>query len=486
VRPATRTPTVNATSGGVATAINAEIAIAVLPFQAAEADAYLADGLVEDLIDILSTTAALRVRPAGALHGYHQADPREAGKQLGVDHVVSGSVRRTPAGLRVTARLVGIADGFQIWAHRADITETEVLALSDELARGIAQALSTRAAAATTPMAPAAVDLYLRARAELRRFWGEHAEEATKLLEQADAIAPGSGPILSTLAYASVQTWVRQGAVELLERAQRHVERGLACGYGESHLAASSLELNLGNHESAAHELGVALARSPMAAPVHESAGRLLLEIASSRDAGLRHLETAIGLDPGRTLMVQPELARIDALAGDWDGVKRRIGRMLSDSDPAIVQFGLIIEARFDIWQHKFEGIGNALERVRTRSTGEITDQIALYRRWHETGELDAAPWREYVARMFQPGQPHRPQLATLQRFAEVAAAIEKDEALELVLRTAAKHGLLDRVWLDGVPLFERVRGATWFEDVRDQVRTRADRVLAAFRGAGG
>ncbi|MDX2090892.1 MAG: protein kinase [Kofleriaceae bacterium] len=482
VKP-TRAPTLTPSSAGL-TAVNAETTIAVLPFQCADVDGYLADGLGEDLIDMLSTTAALRVRPAGVLRTAPQHDLREVGRQLGVDHVVSGSLRRTPAGLRVSARLLGVADGFQIWAHRAEISETEVLTLSEELGRGIAQALSTRAAAQTGPMAPAAVDLYLRARSELRRFWGEHAEEATKLLEQASAIAPGSGPILSTLAYASAQAWIRDGRPDLLPRAQQNVERGLASGHGEAHLAAHNVELNLNNHERAAHHLGLALARSPMSGPVHETAARLLIEVEHS-DAGRRHIETAIGLDPGRTTIMQPELMRMDAFAGNWASVEQRVQRMITDPDPAIVQLGSVIEARLSMWLGDVERSQAALERVRARlpATGAF-DLLALYRHWRATGEFDIKPWRGYVRNMFAPGRPQRPQLAALQRLAEVAATMKQDEAIELILRVAADGGLLDLVWLDKMPAFRRIAHEAWFVAIRAQVADRAARVLTAYRNA--
>src|SRR5205807_528807 len=92
--------------------------IAVLPFQCAPGDEYLADGLLEDLTDALSSAPALRVRPAGAARTMTSLDPRELGRQLQVDHVVSGSLRRTPNGLRLHARLIGVAEGFQVWAHK--------------------------------------------------------------------------------------------------------------------------------------------------------------------------------------------------------------------------------------------------------------------------------------------------------------------------------------------------------------------------------
>ncbi|HTR52006.1 MAG TPA: serine/threonine-protein kinase, partial [Kofleriaceae bacterium] len=93
--------------------------VAVLPVTCAPGDEYLADGVQEELTDLLSTVAGLRVRPPGIARGQAQ-DPRELGRQLAVEHVVVASLRRTAGRLRVSARLISVADGFQIWAHRTD------------------------------------------------------------------------------------------------------------------------------------------------------------------------------------------------------------------------------------------------------------------------------------------------------------------------------------------------------------------------------
>lgn len=92
-----------------------ETTIAVLQFHCAPADEYLADGAFEDIIETLSTTPGLRVKPAGVARAATH-DPRAIGHGLGVDLVVAGSLRRTPAGLRVSARLIAVTDGFQIRA----------------------------------------------------------------------------------------------------------------------------------------------------------------------------------------------------------------------------------------------------------------------------------------------------------------------------------------------------------------------------------
>src|SRR4029077_3053427 len=108
--------------------------VAVLPFRNAgppEQD-YLADGLTEDLIDLLSISPGRRVRSRGVVMRFKGSDrdPREVGRELDVQVVVEGTVRRATGLLRISARLVSVADGFQLWAKRFDRPEAELLAIS--------------------------------------------------------------------------------------------------------------------------------------------------------------------------------------------------------------------------------------------------------------------------------------------------------------------------------------------------------------------
>jgi len=300
------------TPAAPATALAEHTTVAVLPVTCGPGDDYLADGLLDDLVDTLSSAGSLRVRPAGIVRSQPAQDPRALGRTLGVDHVVVASLRRTPPGLRVVARLISVADGFQIWAHRDDCTEAEILTIADHLGRGIAAALSARAVGGDRPTDPRAVDLYLRARAELRRFWGEHAQKAADLLEEAASFAPSSPPILGALAFATVQAWIMRGEPELRTRAHAAIERGLATGHGEAFLASATFKLNQGDLEGAASALGTALVRAPMSAPAHETAGKILIEIDAGAE-GRHHLETALGLDPGRANVISSELGRLEA-----------------------------------------------------------------------------------------------------------------------------------------------------------------------------
>src|SRR5262249_35630798 len=158
-----------------------------------------------------------------------------------------------------------------------------------------------------------------------------------------------------------------RGEPAQLERAQHAVERALAAGHGEAFLAAAMLRLNQGDLDAAATALGTALARAPMSAQAHESAGRILCEIGAVAE-GRYHFDTALALDPGRASVISSDLGRLDALHGDWDAALARCQRLLADPDPSVAQVGAALESRFSGWRRDRHAAGVAAARFASRS----------------------------------------------------------------------------------------------------------------------
>ncbi|MDB4955454.1 MAG: serine/threonine protein kinase [Myxococcales bacterium] len=454
--------------------------IAVLPIACAPGDEYLADGLLDDIIDTLSTTEGLRVRPAGIVRSKTAPDPRELGRGLQVDHVVVSTLRRSPTGLRVAARLISIVDGFQIWATKVDCAEPEILDVSEKLAHAIADALSTRAPAATKPLDSRAVDLYLRARAELRRFWGSHAQAAADMLEKAAEYAPSSPPILGALAYATVQAWVMRSNPDLAKRAELAIERGLATGHGEAYLASAQYHFNRGDFERGGRDLGTALLRAPMLAQAHELAGKILVEIEGAAQART-HFETAVGLDPGRGQIISSELARLDALEGNWSSADARIAILLADPDPSIGQLAAIFHARLAGWRGDLRSMAESARRFAPRMAEGSAKLVEIVIS-AMSGGLEQQSWEAMNHLAGQTELPVRQQLMGLQLIAEAGAAINNRELAVSSLERAAHLGLMDIVWFDGCPLFMSMVEDRRFMTARTQVARRASAVLAAFR----
>jgi eukaryotic-like serine/threonine-protein kinase len=123
--------------------------IAVLPFKILSSpiehtgDEYLGVGLADALITRLSNVQRLVVRPTSSVMQYRggSVDPLIAGRDLGVDYIVDGSLRRAGNRLRVTAQLVNVSEGITRWSENFDEESTDVLQIEDSISEQVAAAL---------------------------------------------------------------------------------------------------------------------------------------------------------------------------------------------------------------------------------------------------------------------------------------------------------------------------------------------------------
>jgi TolB-like protein len=125
--------------------------IAVLPFVNLSADPeqeYFCDGMAEELINALTRSKHLRViaRTSSFSFKGRNEDVREIGRQLNVQNLLEGSVRKAGNRLRVSAQLVRTADGSHAWSDRFDRELADVLAIQDEIADAIARELQVKLA----------------------------------------------------------------------------------------------------------------------------------------------------------------------------------------------------------------------------------------------------------------------------------------------------------------------------------------------------
>ena len=112
--------------------------IAVLPFQNLSGDSeqdYFCDGLVDDILTSLSKLAGLRViaRNSSFVYKGRSVDVRDAAKQLGVQYILEGSVRKSANRIRISAQLIDARDGTHLWAERYDRAIDDIFAIQDEI-----------------------------------------------------------------------------------------------------------------------------------------------------------------------------------------------------------------------------------------------------------------------------------------------------------------------------------------------------------------
>ena len=120
--------------------------IAVLPFKpivVADRDESLEWGMAETLITRLGGVSEIGVRPFGAVRRYGSLDqdPAAAGRELGVDAVLDGSMQRVGGRIRVTARLIRTSDGVPLWVRTFDENVGEIFALQDSISEQVVASL---------------------------------------------------------------------------------------------------------------------------------------------------------------------------------------------------------------------------------------------------------------------------------------------------------------------------------------------------------
>jgi serine/threonine protein kinase/Tfp pilus assembly protein PilF len=174
--------------------------VAVLPFENLSADKendYLAQGIAEEIINALSKVRTLRVAArvtSFAMKGRHD-DLQDVGKRLKVSTVLNGSVRRSLNRIRVTAELVNVSDGSQLWAERYDREMEDVFAIQDDIAESIVRALrviladSERKAIKARTRDVRAYEYYLRGR-QYFDFRRKSMEYALEMFRRAIEIDP--------------------------------------------------------------------------------------------------------------------------------------------------------------------------------------------------------------------------------------------------------------------------------------------------------
>jgi eukaryotic-like serine/threonine-protein kinase len=135
-------------SGGSPAAVERP-SIAVLPLRNLSTDPeneYFSDGMTEEVIGALTKIEDLRVASRTSSFAFKgkSEDVRKIGERLNVRTILEGSVRRSGARIRISAQLVNVIDGYQLWSDHYDGDMSDVFAVQDEIARAIAGALKVR------------------------------------------------------------------------------------------------------------------------------------------------------------------------------------------------------------------------------------------------------------------------------------------------------------------------------------------------------
>src|SRR5882724_3251090 len=315
-----------AVAGSVFNSTPPEKSIAVLPFEnrsEEKANAFFADGVQDEILTDLSRIADLKVVSRTSVIAYKggvKRNLRQIGNELGVAHVVEGSVQRAGNRVRVNAQLIDARNDAHLWAQTYDRDLADVFAIQSEIAKAIAGQLQAKlspienSAIEQAPTADiTAFDLYSRAKPLLERSFLSDTKanllQAVELLNQAVARDPAFFDAYCQLAYAHDAIYFAgydhtPARLALAEAAIQTAFR-LRPDAGEAHLArAWDLYWGYLDYGDALAEVEVAGKTQPNNPRIFELKGYIERRQGHWEES-TRNLERAVDLDPRNAALRQ-------------------------------------------------------------------------------------------------------------------------------------------------------------------------------------
>lgn len=299
-------------------AASAGKSIAVLPFTNMSPDpanAFFADGVQDEILTHLAKIADLKVISRTSVLPYRDSatrNIREIGKQLGVAHLLEGSVQRAGNHVRVEAQLINALTDTHQWAEHYDRDLADVFAVQSEIAKTIADQLKVKLSAAEkleiekTPTKDlGANDLYVRAKvlldsASLGTGRGDDVVKAVDLLDQAVAQDPSFVRAFCALAEAHGRIYQNidhtPARLALVDAAIRNALR-LAPDSGDAHFAQADNFYLHREYDRARAELALAQRVLPNDSRIPAVAGYIDRR-QGRHEEGVRNLQRALELDP--------------------------------------------------------------------------------------------------------------------------------------------------------------------------------------------
>lgn len=288
--------------------------VAVLAFRNLSGDPdqdYFAEGMAEDITDMLARNRWLTVLPRTSAQGLDTAslDPGEAGRRLAVRYLLSGSVRRAGERIRISAQLADSADGRLLWSEKYDRDYRDVFELQDEISRHISATVEPQLskaegirARAQPPDNLSAWEAYHRGILRMYRFREADLDRAEELFGQALALDPGFAAARARLAYLHVQKYWYAGHAERETHVRRAIEEAGAAIALDDRDALGRLALGRayslgGRVEDAIVELRAAIALNPGLAPAWCALGKALNLLGRHAEA-IEPVEESLRLSP--------------------------------------------------------------------------------------------------------------------------------------------------------------------------------------------
>jgi TolB-like protein/DNA-binding winged helix-turn-helix (wHTH) protein/tetratricopeptide (TPR) repeat protein len=456
------------------------IMMAVLPFDNLSGDVgqeYLSDGMTEEMIAQVGRVDPGRLGVIGRASALHfkgkVKSAEEVGRELGVDYILSGSVRRAGARIRVTAALVRVKDQVQLWSRSYDRELRDVIDLQSDVARAIAAEIPVSLTAGerarlanSRPVKPDAYESYLQGRYQWNRINLEGERKAIAYFEKALAEDPGHAPTWAWLASAVTMTAHMGGLPpkQAMSTARAAIGQALALdpGLAEAHVHDGFLKLTYEwQFGAAAEAFRRALALNPSLANAHQGYS-LYLAAMGRVEESVTEMRRARDLDP-LSVVVSADVCLALYYARRYDEAIALCRKTL-EMDPGSLPAHLFLTQLYEVKGMHAQAIESRIATTSVNSAAEPWFPV-----WSERlrSAYRASGWRgsrkvqieSLVAR-----QPTAPELAyAIAR--EYALLGDRVNALDW-LEKAYDGRRYHLAFLKADPLFDLLRGEPRFEDL--------------------
>ena len=459
-----------------------KIMLAVLPFENFTGDPgqeYFSDGLTEEMISQLGNLDAAHLgviaRTSVMNYKHSQESISEIGKNLGVQYVIEGSVRRDLERIRITAQLIQVKDQSHLWAREYDRDLSHLLELQEEISREIAGeiefSLSGRRsieanrqqppASATTASSYEAYDLYLKGRYFWNKRTGDGFRQAADYFQQAIDKDPNYGRAYAGLAdtFALMSTWYAGPQNELMPKARSAALRAIALdeGLAEAHASLALIRENYDyDWRGAEREFRRAIQLDPQYATAHQWYAEFLSWQGRFEDA-YTESERARRLDP-LSLIIASDYASILYNSRQYDKAAKQWGSVL-ELDP---NFELARESMIPVYlqQGRYDDATEEVNRLAKRVQGPWTLawEVAVYSR---AGRVEKA--RRALRKLeLTPGSwPIRTPTLLL----AYSGMSEKERVIDLLQRAYSDHSnAVVEIKVD--PMYDSIRNDSRFQEL--------------------
>src|SRR5256886_1054455 len=445
--------------------------IAVLPFDNLSRDpdnAYFAEGVQDEILTRLAKVADLKVISRTSTQHFKSTPENlpQIAKQLGVAHILEGSVQKANDQVRVTVQLINALTDAHLWADTYDRKLTDIFAVESEIAKTIAESLQARLTGsekrliAKAPTAnPEAYELYLKGRFFWNKRTGDDLRKSIEYLKQAIAKDPGYALAYAALAdsYGLLRFYGGASPAESVVPAQAAAKKALELddSLAEAHaslglIATEELEVNRG-----VNELERAIQLNPNYATAHHWLGLALATLRQS-DRSIGELKRALELDP-LSMIINADLSIIYLYARRYDAAEAQARKTLEiDSRSFVAHYYL--GAALQLTSRLKEAIPEFQKAVELNNDPYSVAMLA--QAYARNGQTDEA--RKLLAHLNEMAKSAEvPDYALATAYTALG---EKERAIEALEHGFAEGNKSYLFLLPGDPFLDDLRGDPRFE----------------------